>query len=325
MQILRCPISNQPLEIENAASMSKSGDIEEGWLKTADEQYRYQIRNHVPRFVPEFNYADNFGMQWNQFAKTQLDSHSGHPISSERFWGATGWNPEEMRGQWVLDVGCGSGRFAEIALEAGAKVIALDYSSAVDACYANLKHHPNLYVIQGDVYALPFEANSFHFIYSIGVLQHTPDVERSFMSLTKKLAPSGMLCADFYWNRIQTLLNLKYLLRPITKRMNQQKLFILLQKSIPKLLKASQFLGNVPLIGRFLKRLVPIVDYTGVYPLSPSQIEEWALLDTFDMLAPAYDKPKSIRTIKRWFKQGGLKNIEVFHHGHLVGRGKNGE
>ena len=36
-------------------------------------------------------------------------------------------------GKWVLDAGCGMGRFAEIALKIGAQVVALDYSNAVDA------------------------------------------------------------------------------------------------------------------------------------------------------------------------------------------------
>ena len=37
--------------------------------------------------------------------------------------------------------------FAEIALSSGANVVALDYSSAVNACYLNLKEHPNLHVV----------------------------------------------------------------------------------------------------------------------------------------------------------------------------------
>jgi hypothetical protein len=71
--------------------------------------------------VPESNYADNFGMQWNHFRQTQLDSYSGLPNSSDRFWLATHWSPVSLKDQWVLDVGCGAGRFAEVALNARAK------------------------------------------------------------------------------------------------------------------------------------------------------------------------------------------------------------
>lgn len=194
LDILRCPYSQQRLMLENAQCLDDEY-IKEGLLVTEDRKYQYPIRNGIPRFVPESNYADSFGMQWNLFDKTQLDSHSGHPISAERFWKATNWNAEEMRDRWVLDVGCGAGRFAEIALSTGAKVVALDYSSAVDACYANLRHHQNLHVVQGDIYNLPFAPESFHFVYSLGVLQHTPDVAKAFAALPHMLAGGG----DFVW------------------------------------------------------------------------------------------------------------------------------
>lgn len=320
---LRCPRSAQPLALEsNTAVTGAPGEITDGWLLSADGRHRYPIRGGIPRFVPESNYADNFGMQWNRFAKTQLDSHSGHPISAERFWKATGWRPEELRDQWVLDVGCGAGRFAEVALNAGAKVVALDYSGAVDACYNNLKRHSNLHVIQGDVYALPFARGCFPYVYSLGVLQHTPDVAGAFAALPPMVGAGGRLCADFYWNRFRTLMHPKYLLRPFTKRMNQQKLFSLLEASVPTLLRFSQLLGRVPLAGRLMKRVVPVADYTGIYPLSSQQLEEWALLDTFDMLAPAYDHPQSVAMVMSWFKRAGLNDVEIFHCGHLVGRGR---
>lgn len=323
LPLLRCPQSGLPLVLEPDTSvLNEDGEVVSGWLVSEDGSFRYPVRDHIPRFVPASNYADNFGMQWNHFSKTQLDSHSGHPISAERFWNATGWKPEKMLDKWVLDAGCGAGRFAEISLAAGANVLALDYSSAVDACINNLKHHPRLHVIQGDIYALPLTPGSFPFIYSLGVLQHTPDVAKSFRALPPILALGGYLCADFYWNRLRTLLHPKYLLRPVTKRMDQGKLFSWLVASVPTLLLVSQILGRIPLAGRFIKRMVPVADYTGVYPLSPKQLEEWALLDTFDMLAPAYDNPQSVSTVTRWFREAGLEDVEIFHSGHLVGRGK---
>lgn len=319
LERLRCPKTGQHLTLD----MSEQGAdaIESGWLVSEDGQHRYPIRNGIPRFVPAANYADNFGMQWNHFRQTQLDSHSGLPISADRFWLATGWQPLDLRGKWVLDAGCGAGRFAEVALNAGANVVALDYSSAVDACYANLKHHPNLHVVQGDIYALPFEPGSFPFVYSLGVLQHTPDVAKAFAALPFMVAEGGRLCADFYWKRIRTMLHMKYLLRPVSKRLPQQKLFRLLEKSVPTLLAISQLLGRIPIMGRVLKRLIPVADYTGIFPLTDQQLKEWALLDTFDWLAPEYDNPQTVERVRNWFESAGLLEVEVFHGGHLVARG----
>jgi len=319
IEMLRCPKTRQRLHLEGGVDNSQ--DVEEGWLVSEDGQHRYSVLKGIPRFVPQSNYADNFGMQWNHFRQTQLDSHSGLPISTDRFWQATGWFHESMKGQWVLDAGCGAGRFAEVALKAGAKVVALDYSSAVDACLANLKHHPNLHVVQGDIYALPFAPETFQFVYSLGVLQHTPDVAKAFSALPPMVQRGGRLCADFYWKRFRTMMHAKYLFRPFTKRMPQPKLFGLLERWVPSLLALSQLLGRVPLLGRVLKRIVPVADYTGRFPLSEKQLKEWALLDTFDMLAPTYDNPQSAATVRQWFDEAGLVDVEVGHWSHLVGRG----
>src|SRR5262249_166019 len=91
--------------------------------------------NYIPRFVAPENCSKNFGFQWNKFRLTQLDSHTGLAVSRERFFDYSGWSEKELKGKWVLDVGCGAGRFAEVALSMGAKVVAVDYSSAVDACW----------------------------------------------------------------------------------------------------------------------------------------------------------------------------------------------
>jgi uncharacterized protein YbaR (Trm112 family) len=161
LDLLRCPKTGQRLLLENGSRDCR--EIMEGWLISSDGEHRYPVLRGIPRFVPQTNYADNFGIQWNHFRQTQLDSYSGHAISDERFWLATGWQRKQLKDQWVLDAGCGAGRFAEVVLLAGAKVVALDFSSAVDACYANLKHHPNLHVIQGDIYALPFAGGELSF------------------------------------------------------------------------------------------------------------------------------------------------------------------
>jgi SAM-dependent methyltransferase len=235
---------------------------------------------------------------------------------------ATGWYPEDIAEQWVLDAGCGAGRFAGVALQAGAKVIALDYSSAVDACYANLKHHPNLHVVQGDIYALPFVRDFFPFVYSLGVLQHTPDVAKAFAALPPMVARGGRLCVDFYERSWKSWLWPKYWIRPITKHMSQKRLFKILQRWVPNLLSISIAFQRIPLVGSSVKHLVPVANYHGIYPLSDQQLREWALLDTFDMFAPKFDNPQTAETVQRWLQQAGLEKIEVLKAGHLAGRGQ---
>lgn len=61
----------------------------------------------------------------------------------------------------------------------------------------------------------------------------------------------------------------------------------------------------------------------GVFDLKEDILKEWAILDTFDMLSPTYDKPQTIETVKQWFNDADLSNIDV-HYGYngIEGRGK---
>jgi 2-polyprenyl-3-methyl-5-hydroxy-6-metoxy-1,4-benzoquinol methylase len=319
LRILRYPLTSEPLHLEQEERRDAS--IYSGWLVSEQSRNRYPVRNFIPRFVPESNYADNFGLQWNKFRQTQLDSFTGLPISADRFWKATGWDASQIRGKWVLDAGCGAGRFAQVALEAGANVVALDYSSAVDACYANLKHHQKLHVVQGDLYSLPFIPQSFDFVYSLGVLQHTPDVAGAFDGLPRMVKSGGHLCVDFYEKSWKSALLPKYWLRPITKRLPKPFLFATLESAVPAGLRASRLMGRVPLLGRYLTRIVPVANYDGILPLNEKQHLEWSLLDTFDWLAPEYDYPQTAKTVRRWLESAGLREIQVLRAGHLVGRG----
>jgi SAM-dependent methyltransferase len=318
LDLLRCPRSGAPLALVDADGASD--EIEAGTLRATDGA-TYPIVRGVPRFVPEQGYTDSFGLQWNRFRRTQLDSHSGAPISRDRFYRFTGWRPEQLAGARVLDVGAGAGRFAEVALDAGATVVAVDASSAVEACRANLQGRAGLDVVQGDIYALPFQPGSFDFVYCLGVLQHTPDVGRAFAALPPMLRSGGHLAIDLYPKLWRNLVWPKYWLRPLTRRIAPDRLFRLVQRAVPRLLPLSRAVGRLPAVGRQLRRLVPVADYSGVLPLSDAQLETWAVLDTFDMLAPAYDQPQSVATVHRWFEQAGLAEVSVERLGFVVGRG----
>jgi SAM-dependent methyltransferase len=267
------------------------------------------VVNGIARFVPDDVYAGNFGMQWNRFRTTQLDRYNGTTISRDRFKLVTGWDLGQLAGKRVLDAGCGAGRFAQIALDAGAEVVAVDLSSAVDACQANLGPHPGLTVVQASLYELPFRPQSFDFIYSIGVLQHTPDVERAVKALPPLLKPGGQLAYWIYEKKLTAFMTPRYPLRALTTRMDQQRLFALLERRVPALLAASDAAAAVPLLGPYLRKLVPVANYRGMLPLTDTQRAEWALLDTFDWFAPAYDQPQTWSTVERWLREAGCRDI----------------
>jgi hypothetical protein len=77
--------------------------------------------------------------------------------------------------------------------------------------------------------------------------------------------------------------------------------------------------GRIPIAGKLLKQLVPVANYAGILPLTESQLRQWALLDTFDWLSPAYDNPQTAAMARHWFTQAGFKVIEALKAGHMVG------
>jgi len=317
---LRCPACAGKLSLEDAKCAES--EIESGSLECIACRERYSIHESIPRFVPPSNYAESFGLQWNRFRRTQLDSHSGRTISRDRFLMSTHWRPESLAGKTVLDVGCGAGRFAEVALSCGATVFAVDYSRAVDACRSNFPGHPRLYVVQGDIYALPFPTEAFDFVYCLGVLQHTPDPQRAFLSLPRHLKPGGQLAVDVYQGGWRRVLHTKYWVRPLTTRLSAGRLFAGVTRWMPFLLRLSRGIGRIPVIGSRAKRLLPIANYDGLYGLDATQLTEWAVLDTFDMLAPAYDRPQTPRALHDWTRQANLAEVEIGRFGHLVARGR---
>lgn len=319
LDILCCPLCKKDLRLSKPFRCG--GEIEAGVLTCAACGRQFPVIEFIPRFVPAENYADSFGFQWNQFRRTQLDSHSGVPISRERFFRETGWLPEELSDKWVLDVGCGAGRFAEIAVSCGAKVIALDYSRAVDACRENLQHWKSLDVVQGDIYHLPIKMASMDHVYCFGVLQHTPNVKGAFMALPELLRDGGRLAVDVYVKSSLNLLWPKYWIRLLTKRLPPRTLVQIVRGMVQALFPLSLRIGRIPRIGRRLRYLIPVANYDGILPLSPSQLREWAVLDTFDMLAARHDKPQSVDALQSWFRAACLSDIEVFRRGLVVGRG----
>ena len=179
-------------------------ETDEAWICPACRQ-AHPIVGGVARFVPAEVYADSFGFQWKRFARTQLDSANGTTRSRDTFVEKTGWSLAELKGKRILDVGCGMGRFAEIAADAGAEVYGVDLSRAVEAAYAHLGSRPNVRIFQADVMSLPFEPASFDFIYSIGVLHHTPDTRAAFLRLPALLKPGGAITIWVYSTEVKLL------------------------------------------------------------------------------------------------------------------------
>lgn len=269
----------------------------------------FPLLRGIPRFVPSENYAESFGLQWNRFARTQLDSALGTSRSENRFVRETQWDAAQLKGKLVLDAGCGSGRFSEIALKLGARLIAIDYSNAVDAAYENLKSE-NVLIVQGDLANLPIQSQSLDFVYCIGVLQHTKNPERIVGELLRCLKPGGELTLTFYENSSwHVKLHSKYLLRPLTKRLPNKLLLFFIDRTSIVWFPATKILFSLPRVfSRFFRFIIPIANYVEFSYTKNQNARAEAILDTFDMLSPSFDRPIKKSEILKWIS---LSKIEV--------------
>jgi SAM-dependent methyltransferase len=303
----RCPACRSNQLVLSGEKGSAPDQIESGTIECRGCGTSYPIVHGLPRFVPSSNYAESFGFQWNRHARTQLDSHSGLPISHDRLWTAIG-SKADLRGQRVLEAGSGAGRFTEVLASSGADVVTFDYSSAVDANARNQASNPRLHFFQGDIFNIPLAEASFDKVVCLGVVQHTPDPRAAFQSLARYVRPGGQLVIDAYTRDFAALLQWKYLLRPITRRMRKETLYRIVETVTPPLVPVAKLLRRIA--GRLGARLVPIVEYSHLG--LPKELNvQWAILDTFDMYSPAHDHPQSLKTVTSWFNEAGFEDIHV--------------
>ena len=260
----------------------------------------FPIVRGVIRFVEPDNYAASFGYQWQTFSKTQL-----HPAFAEQdFRRKTGLQEKDLRGRLVLDLGCGTGRFAEVATRWGARVVGVDLSAAAEVAAKNLADR-DFIGLQADVFTLPFVRASFDSIYSVGVLHHTPNCEQAFRCVPQYLKPGGSIAVWVYsaynkWYRFSD----QY--RRLTPHVSVEKLHRFLRVAVPFLYRIDRGLRAVPLAGRplaaFLHHLFPV-------NLSPDP--ELRLLDTLDWYSPQYQSIHTYEEVFRWFESCGLESLTV--------------
>jgi SAM-dependent methyltransferase len=288
---------------------------------------RFPIINGIPRFVADDGYAASFGLQWNRFRTIQLDSATGQPLSRRRLERLLGAPVSALNGRKVLEVGCGAGRFTEVLLSGRARVFACDLSRAVDAASETCGEKPGVFLCQADLQRLPVEREQFDVVICVGVLQHTPDPERSLEALSSHLKPGGMLVIDHYKRsndpvstarRIVRALYPKPLLRELLLRLPPKVAFELSRGissalwPVHTLLWTWRSYPGIPPLRRALLRFSPVHDYHEAYPeLDEPTLRGWAILDTHDDLTDHYKHVRSVDEIAAALSNLGLIRIDV--------------
>jgi 2-polyprenyl-3-methyl-5-hydroxy-6-metoxy-1,4-benzoquinol methylase len=98
-----------------------------------------------------------------------------------------------LRGQQVLEIGCGMGLHTELLVRAGARVTSIDLSSrSVESTKRRLALKDlHATVIQADAEHLPFRSGSFDFVWSWGVIHHSSKTALIVRRISEVLTPTG--------------------------------------------------------------------------------------------------------------------------------------
>lgn len=138
----------------------------------------------------------SFGEEWNKF--TGFDEKD-LKVTGDQYFDIVDnsiVNPNSTR---VLDVGCGSGRWSRYLSDKVKFIEAVDPSEAIAKASKFNRDKKNIRWTQASVDNIPFEDNSFDFVFSLGVLHHIPDTQQALTDAVKKLKPGGHFLLYLYY------------------------------------------------------------------------------------------------------------------------------
>jgi SAM-dependent methyltransferase len=314
IDLLACPVCGGDLNLAYASEYD-GAEIMDGVLSCRKNSHEYKVVRGVPRFADlsrieqdKADTAENFGWQWQHF--TQEDTKY-----SDQF---LGWlqpvKPEFFKDKLVLEGGCGKGRHTMLAAQWGAKeVVGIDLSAAVESAFAATKDLPNAHIIQADIFKLPLK-RSFDYAFSVGVLHHTPDPKRAFISLASKVKHGGNISAWIYGAENNEWITnyISPLRERFTSRISQP---VLLQLSkVPTL---ALFLGT-KMVYRPANRFAPTAAKALFYNDYMNHLGGFGWREqhniVFDHLVAPTAFYISKEEFEEWWKEIGAENVEITWH-----------
>lgn len=142
----------------------------------------------------------------------------------------------------TLDIGCGTGSFQKFAKQDNTELpiyqldIALGMCQVANVC-ASISRQSNIFTVNGDCEALPFDDRTFHNLYSSLMLQWLPSPMHAFDEFHRVLTPGGTLVFSTFGP--ETLKELKDTYKQLGK--NPPILDFLDVNTLLEMLKLSRF------------------------------------------------------------------------------------
>jgi SAM-dependent methyltransferase len=201
----------------------------------------------------------------------------------------------------------------------------IDPSDAVFSAETLLEDYDNVRITQAEVSNLPFEDESFDFVYSLGVLHHIPDTQKAMENSVKKLKKGGYFLVYLYYNldnrgaAFKLLFHLSNIMRHVIFRLPG-----FLKRLVCDFFAITVYLPFVYL-AKIVKGLFPSKNWYEKIPLSMYHNKSFFVIrnDSLDRFGTPLEQRFSKVEIQKMMTSAGLSEI-VFSKKqpfwHAIGR-----
>lgn len=300
LDILCCPNCKHSLTlIEREVA---NNEVIDGILKCNNCQNSFKIIKGVPRMIVSLSdqkIDENWDFQWSKRAEKKFEITFKYGKTEEDelndFFNYLGVIPDDLKGKYILDAGCGIGRLTKMLGNHDAEVFGIDMSSSIEYAYEYCKPFKNVNIIQANILNIPFKNATFDYVWSKGVIHHTGNAKYAFENLCDLLKSSGKLFVWVYSKKHPTFVS-------------KLRDFLKISHKIPRriLFYFCYFLALPLSLVKIARKLLRLEETPNGY----LSIRTNAFI-LFDVLSPEIATRHSKEEIIGWFNKKNFHNIII--------------
>ena len=286
----------------------RNDEVYEGIL-TCPNNHSFPIENFIPDFVQENKdhsrdmiYDEIWGLHKEiPYFERDIPQYIEKFQTFANFPNHVG---TYIQNKMVLDAGCGAGRFSYLSSSLKADfVVSVDFSKyALTKSLYKTGNPKNISFLRADLNTLPFRSRLFDFVFSYGVLHHTPNPYGAFQKLTHLLKQDAYM--SIYVYRKNSLSIIQNLLRPLSLRSNRKHVLSFCKKFGFAYDYKDAIVLNIRNLFGYLGRL----DILRVKNMS------------YEGLTTPYLYSYKLEEIKKWFKKNNFSIISSSQQLSMTGR-----
>ena len=225
----------------------------------------------------------------------------------------------------VLDMGCGSGRWSKYLAPNVKFIEAIDPSDAIFSATKLLSNVNNIRITQASSDNIPFNDETFDFVFSLGVLHHIPETQTALIDTVKKVKKGGHVLIYLYYN----LDNRGVLYKALFKLSSVIRFIV---AALPKWAKhiVCDFIAitvYMPLIlvSRIVQKMIPNKSTYQKLPLAYYVGKSFNVIrnDALDRFGTPLEQRFSKKKIKQMMEKAGLRDINFSNNSpywHAIGK-----